>query len=461
MRQNYPVILAVILAAGQGKRMGSRQPKVLQPIGGKAMIFHLLETLNALAPDRQAIIYGHRGETVRERVKARYPSVEWVLQKEQLGTGHAVLQAMAMIRTADLTLILSADTPLVEQDTLRELIAAASRSGFAVLTAELDAPRGYGRILRDAEGNVRAIVEEKDATTQQRAICEINSGMMAVRSDWLSRYLPLLGNDNAQREYYLTELVALVGGDGHKVTAVTATNAGETTGINDRVQLAQAETFYRAKQAQRLMQGGATLIDPARIDIHGEVQIGRDVHIEPNVFFKGTVRLGDDVKIESGCVLCDSTIGNGTVIRANSVIEAAEIGERAVIGPFARIRPKTRLLDHCRIGNFVEIKAATIGSGSKINHLSYIGDAQIGANVNVGAGTITCNYDGANKFKTVLADEVFIGSNTALVAPLSIGYGATIGAGSVITRDVPKQTLAFTRAALKTKAGWPRPKKGK
>ena len=461
MGKHSPVVLALILAAGQGRRMRSRQAKVLQPIGGKGMIFHLLETLDALPVNRQAVVHGHRGETVREMVSERHPTVEWVAQKEQLGTGHAVLQAIKMIRAADITLILSGDTPLVGGKTLYALIERGLQSGFVVLTAELDDPHGYGRILRGDEDNVSGIVEEKDATDRQRRIREVNTGIMAVRSDLLARYLPMLGNDNAQREYYLTDLIALVRGDGHDIAALPTSVAGEVIGVNDRLQLAQAEAFYRHRQTQRLMEAGATLIDPTRIDVHGQVQVGRDVQIEANVCFKGTVRLGDGVRIESGCVLSDSTIGDDTVIKANSVIEAAEIGAQAIIGPFARIRPKTRLADHCRIGNFVETKAATIGRGSKVNHLSYIGDARIGVNVNVGAGTITCNYDGANKFRTVMDDDVFIGSNTALVAPVRIGYGATIGAGSVITRDVAEGALAFTRAALKTKADWPRPQKEK
>lgn len=459
MSKAYPTVLALILAAGQGKRMGSRQAKVLQPIGGKAMIFHLLETLDALQLNRQAVIYGHQGDKVREMVSGAHPEVEWVAQKEQLGTGHAVLQAIDMIRAADFTLILFGDTPLIGEQSLRALIDLGLARGFAVLTAESENPEGYGRIVRDDQGNISRIVEEKDASERERTIREVNTGIMAVRSELLVRYLSLLGHANAQQEYYLTDLVALVTGDGHKVALLPATVTDEAMGINDRVQLAQAEAFYRARQAQKLMQAGATLIDPTRIDIHGQVQVGRDVYIEANVFFKGMVRLGDGVRIESGCVLSDAVIGDDTVIRTNSLIETAEIGARAIIGPFARIRPQTRLADHCRVGNFVEIKAATIGCGSKVNHLSYIGDAEIGTNVNVGAGTITCNYDGANKFRTVINDDVFIGSNTALVAPLQIGYAATIGAGSVITEDVAEGALALTRAAFKSKADWPRPKK--
>lgn len=459
MSKNSLVVLALILAAGQGKRMRSRQAKVLQPIGGKAMIFHLLETLDALQVTRKAIVYGHRGDKVREMVSGPHPEVEWVAQKEQLGTGHAALQAIDMIRAADLTLILFGDTPLIGEKSLRALIDLGLGSDFAVLTAESRNPEGYGRIVRDDEGSISKIVEEKDASEHERTIREVNTGIMAVRSDLLVRYLPLLGNANAQREYYLTDLVALVAGDGYTVAPLPARVADEAMGINDRVQLAQAEAFYRAQQTQNLMEAGATLIDPTRTDIHGQVQVGRDVHIEANVFFKGMVRLGDGVRIESGCVLSDAVIGDDTVIRANSLIEAAKIGARAIIGPFARIRPQTRLADHCRVGNFVEIKAAAIGRGSKVNHLSYIGDAAIGANVNIGAGTITCNYDGANKFRTVLDDDVFIGSNTALVAPLHIGYAATIGAGSVITEDVAEGALALTRAAFKVKANWPRPKK--
>lgn len=452
-------VLGLILAAGQGKRMNSSRPKVLQPLGGKAMIFHLLESLSAANVDRQAVVYGFQGEVLREGVCVHYPEISWVEQKEQLGTGHAVLQAMAAIKQSDLTLILLGDAPLISIQTIERLLNQAGESGFALLSAVVENPSGYGRVLRDEQGQVCGIVEDKDASEAQRQIQEINTGLMAVNSRWLEIYLPQLRNDNAQQEYYLTDLIAMVHKDGHPVISVVAEDWRETAGINNRLQLAQAEAFYREKQAEKLMVAGATLIDPARVDVHGEVFVGRDVIIGPNVFFKGKVTLGDGVCVESGCVLSDCQVGAQTTIFANSIIESADIGAQAQVGPFARIRPKTILAERAKVGNFVEIKAATVGEGSKVNHLSYIGDATLGRDVNIGAGTITCNYDGANKFQTVMEDNVFIGSNSALVAPVTIGAGATIGAGSVITKTVDAEALALTRAKVKVKANWVRPKK--
>lgn len=451
--------LALILAAGQGTRMRSAQAKVLQPIGGKAMIVHLLETLQELAPERTAVVFGHQGGQLRTCIEPAWPQVQWIAQTEQRGTGHAVQMAMAEIAQAERVLILFGDTPLVRAATLQRLLEASQESGFALLSAVVDNPFGYGRIVRETDGSVSAVVEEKDASETQRAITEINTGMMVVARDILTTHLPQLQNNNAQGEYYLPDLVALYRAAGGRITAVVTDDAEEAMGINTRAQQAQAEAVYRRRQAQALLDAGVTLIDPARIDIHGTVSTGRDVVIEANVVIKGTVSLGDNVYIESSCVLDNCTIDAGVRVYSHSRLEHCCVGANAQVGPFARLRPKTVLDEGVRIGNFVETKAATIGKGSKVNHLSYIGDATIGSAVNIGAGTITCNYDGANKYRTTLGDRVFIGSNSALVAPVNISDGATIGAGSVITKDVPAEQLALTRSEQKTISGWQRPVK--
>lgn len=451
--------LALILAAGKGTRMRSAQAKVLQPVGGKAMIVHLLETLQELTLERTAVVFGYQGEQLRACIEPAWPQIQWIAQTEQRGTGHAVQMAMAEIAQTERTLILFGDTPLVRASTLQRLLDASQESGFALLSAVVDNPFGYGRIVRDADGSVSAVVEEKDASETQRAITEINTGMMVVAREILTTHLPQLQNNNAQGEYYLPDLVALHRAAGGRITAVIADDAEEAMGINTRSQQAQAEAVYRRRQAQALLDAGVTLIDPARIDIHGTVNAGRDVVIEANVVIKGTVSLGDNVYIESGCVLDNCTIGARARVYSHSRLEHCSVGANAQVGPFARLRPKTVLDEGVRIGNFVETKAATIGKGSKVNHLSYIGDAVIGSAVNIGAGTITCNYDGANKYRTTLGDRVFIGSNSALVAPVNIGDGATIGAGSVITKDVPAEQLALTRSEQKIISGWQRPVK--
>ena len=451
--------LALILAAGKGTRMRSAQAKVLQPVGGKAMIVHLLETLQELTLERTAVVFGYQGEQLRACIEPAWPQIQWIAQTEQRGTGHAVQMAMAEIAQTERTLILFGDTPLVRMATLQRLLDASQESGFALLSAVVDNPFGYGRIVRDADGSVSAVVEEKDASETQRAITEINTGMMVVARDILTTHLPQLQNNNAQGEYYLPDLVALHRAAGGRITAVIADNAEEAMGINTRAQQAQAEAVYRRRQAQALLDAGVTLIDPTRIDIHGTVSAGRDVVIEANVVIKGTVSLGDNVYIESGCVLENCDIGARARVHSHSRLEHCSVGANAQVGPFARLRPKTVLDEGVRIGNFVETKAATIGKGSKVNHLSYIGDAVIGSAVNIGAGTITCNYDGSNKYRTSLGDRVFIGSNSALVAPVNIGDGATIGAGSVITKDVPAEQLALTRSEQKIISGWQRPVK--
>ena len=451
--------LALILAAGKGTRMRSAQAKVLQPVGGKAMIVHLLETLQELTLERTAVVFGYQGEQLRACIEPAWPQIQWIAQTEQRGTGHAVQMAMAEIAQAERVLILFGDTPLVRAATLQRLLDASQESGFALLSAVVDNPFGYGRIVRDADGSVSAVVEEKDASETQRAITEINTGMMVVARDILTTHLPQLQNNNAQGEYYLPDLVALHRAAGGRISAIIADDAEETMGINTRSQQAQTEAVYRRRQAQALLDAGVTLIDPARIDIHGTVSAGRDVVIEANVVIKGTVSLGENVYIESGCVLDNCTIGARARVYSHSRLEHCSVGANAQVGPFARLRPKTVLDEGVRIGNFVETKAATIGKGSKVNHLSYVGDAVIGSAVNIGAGTITCNYDGANKYRTTLGDRVFIGSNSALVAPVNIGDGATIGAGSVITKDVPAEQLALTRSEQKIISGWQRPVK--
>ena len=451
--------LALILAAGKGTRIRSAQVKVLQPVGGKAMIVHLLETLQELTLERTAVVFGYQGEQLRACIEPAWPQIQWIAQTEQRGTGHAVQMAMAEIAQTERTLILFGDTPLVRASTLQRLLDASQESGFALLSAVVDNPFGYGRIVRDADGSVSAVVEEKDASETQRAITEINTGMMVVARDILTTHLPQLQNNNAQGEYYLPDLVALHRAAGGRISAIIADDAEEAMGINTRAQQAQAEAVYRHRQAQALLDAGVTLIDPARIDIHGTVSAGRDVVIEANVVIKGTVSLGENVYIESGCVLDNCTIGARARVYSHSRLEHCSVGANAQVGPFARLRPKTVLDEGVRIGNFVETKAATIGKGSKVNHLSYIGDAVIGSAVNIGAGTITCNYDGANKYRTTLGDRVFIGSNSALVAPVNIGDGATIGAGSVITKDVPAEQLALTRSEQKIISGWQRPVK--
>lgn len=456
---NNNSILALILAAGKGTRMRSQQPKVLQPLGGKSIVSHLLDTLYSIDVARIALIYGYQGKLMKSILEPQYPQLEWVEQAEQLGTGHAVLQALPLLQEDGMTLILLGDGPLLRAQTIQKLLIQAQQSGAALLTARFDNPFGYGRIIRDVNNRVIEIVEEKDCDAQQRSICEVNVGVMAVSNQLLRQHLPNIQNNNAQQEYYLTDLIQLLHQAGQGTSAVVVDDITEVNGINDRIQLAQAEAIYRARQAQNLLESGVTLIDPMRIDVHGELTVGHDVLIEPNVMFKGRVSLGSGVIIESGCVLVDCEIADGVVIHAQSIVENARIDEDVHVGPFARIRPKTHLCEGSRVGNFVEIKASVVGKGSKVNHLSYIGNATLGANVNIGAGTITCNYDGARKWQTVIADDVFIGSNSALVAPVSIGVGATVGAGSVLTKDVEAQALAFTRAPLKIKPSWQRPKK--
>jgi len=444
----------VILAAGQGKRMHSDLPKVLQPLAGKPLLKHVLGTARELAPDCIYVVYGHGGALVQAAL--RDESVDWVLQSEQLGTGHAVMQALPMIPDDHQVLVLYGDVPLVRAVSLRELTAAAGREAMAVLTAELDEPDGYGRILRTPHGAIAAIVEHKDASAEQRRIREINSGVMALPAGRLRGWLAAVSSDNAQREFLLTDVVSGAVADGVTVAAVVARPATQIMGANDKVQLAELEALHRRDRAHELLHQGATLADPLRIDVRGTVEVGRDVFIDVGAVLIGTVKLGARVTVGPNCVIRDSVIGADTEIHANSVIDHALVGEHCRIGPFARLRPDTRLAAQAQVGNFVEIKNARIGTHSKVNHLTYIGDAEVGADVNVGAGTVTCNYDGANKWPTVIEDGAFVGSGSMLVAPVTIGAEATIGAGSTITANAPSQRLTLTRAPQVSIQGWKR-----
>ena len=447
----------VILAAGQGKRMNSDLPKVLQPLAGQPLLHHVIRTALELAPNNIYVVYGHGGAQVQAALP--HAPVEWILQADQLGTGHAVMQAMSVIPDDHTLLVLYGDVPLIRVPSLKKLIAAADAGALAVLSVDLDDAMGYGRILRGADGHVCAIVEQRDASPDELQIRELNSGLMAAPAGRLRDWLLGLGTNNSQREYYLTDVVVGAVRAGNRVDAVRTANASEVMGVNDKRQLAQVEALYRRERADELMFAGATLADPARIDIRGDVELGRDVFIDVNAVLIGRVRLGKGVRIGPNCLISNSDLGAGTEVLANSVIDTASVAENCRIGPFARVRPKTTLHRDAHIGNFVEIKASEIGAGSKANHLSYVGDARVGSGVNIGAGTITCNYDGKNKWPTVIEEGAFIGSGSMLVAPVRIGAGATIGAGSTIGQNAPDGELTLTRAKQVTVAGWTRPRK--
>ena len=446
----------VILAAGLGKRMYSHLPKVLQPVGGKAMLKHVVEAARRL-PDAGKIIVvvGHGSEEVKEAM-ADQP-VTFVLQKEQKGTGHAVQQALEAINPDEPTLILYGDVPLISTETLSALEKTAG-DGFALLTIDLDNPKGYGRILRE-DGKVIGIVEEKDASEQQRAIKEVNTGFMVLPSKEMERWLGNLKNDNKQQEYYLTDLVAMA--EGREIKTFKAQDAWEVEGANSKVQLEGLERAFQLRQAKELLEKGVRLADKNRIDIRGSLTCGKDVFIDVGCIFEGDVVLGDNVVVGPYCVIKNTKIGDGTVIDAYSHFDQAVVGDTVKIGPFARLRPGTALSDEVHIGNFVEIKKSEIGKGSKVNHLTYIGDTTMGSGVNIGAGTITCNYDGANKFRTVIEDDCFIGSDTQLVAPVKVGKGATVGAGTTVTKDVNDNTLVISRVKQTEIKGWKRPVKKK
>ena len=454
----------VILAAGQGKRMHSDLPKVLHPLAGKALLGHVIDAARAIGAERICVVYGHGGEQVRTALDA--PDITWALQEPQLGTGHAVLQAMPALSAAASrpasggTLVLYGDVPLIRASTLRRLIEAAGANSLALLTAHLDNPRGYGRIVR-VGGEVQRIVEEKDADDAERAIREINTGILVAPTAALARWLPTLGNRNAQGEYYLTDIVALAVAEGMPIVTAHPDAAWETEGVNSKLQLAELERVHQRNVAARLMEAGVTLADPARIDVRGELVCGRDVGIDVNCVFEGRVELADRVVVGANCVLKNCRIGSGARLAPFCHIEDAIVGPDDIIGPYARLRPGTELGRDVHIGNFVEVKNSTIADHSKANHLAYVGDATIGSRVNVGAGTITCNYDGANKFRTVIEDDAFIGSDTQLVAPVTVGRGATLGAGTTLTRNAPPDQLTVSRAKQVSIAGWKRPVKQK
>ena len=447
----------VILAAGQGKRMRSDLPKVLQPLAGHPLLAHVLDAASALNPTLIHVVYGHGGERVRTAVRAS--SLRWVLQGKQLGTGHAVQQALPGVPDSHLVLVLYGDVPLIRPETLKALLKLAGPKCMGLLTAKFADATGYGRIVRNAKGQVLRVVEQHDASARERRIREGNTGVLAVEAKLLKRWLGKLGNSNAQREYYLTDIIAMAVKDKIKVAPLIAPTLAEVLGVNDKLQLAALESEYRRLRARELMLSGVTVIDPERLDVRGAVSCGRDVVLDVNVLLEGPVQLGDGVRVGANCVLSQVQVGAGTHIKPNCVIERAEIGAACVIGPFSRIRPESTLHDGVHIGNFVEVKKSEIGTGSKANHLSYIGDAVIGAGVNVGAGTITCNYDGANKWRTEIGDQAFIGSGVMLVAPVRIGAGATIGAGSTITHDAPPGELSLERATQRTVEHWQRPTK--
>jgi len=439
--------------------MRSSLPKVLHKLAHRSLLEHVWAAADRLKPENTCIVYGHGGDKVHKHMQNQ--SVEWAEQAQQLGTGHAVAQALPHIPNSGKVLILYGDVPLIRTSTLKTMLKNCSESSMSLLTIELDDPKGYGRIVRDGDKKVMSIVEHKDANDDQLAIHEINTGIMCVPADKLVSWLSNLSNDNAQGEYYLTDIIAMAVSDKITINTVSAANSHEVEGVNDRIQLARLERYYQAMQAEKLMQQGVTLRDPARVDVRGEVSCGQDVIIDINVIIEGKVEIGDNVQIGPNVILKDCSIGAGTIIEANCVIESATVGEHCNIGPFARLRPGANLANKAKVGNFVEIKNADIGEGSKVNHLSYIGDTSMGKNVNVGAGTITCNYDGANKHRTLIGDNAFIGSNTAMVAPLEVGAGATIGAGSTLTRNAETGALTLTRSKQKTIKGWNRPTKNK
>ena len=447
----------VILAAGQGTRMKSARPKVLHELAGKPLLQHIVDTSRALEPEQTIVVIGHDAGRVRDAMQGQ--QLEFVEQGEQLGTGHAVQQCLDTLKPGNDVLVLVGDVPLIRAETLSQMLADGDKAAVCVLSFRPHNAYGYGRILRDAKDNVSAIVEHKDATAEQAQVGECNSGIMLIRGAHLSSLLNALGNDNAQAEYYLTDIIGIAVAQGETVSAVDCADTREVIGVNNQQQLAAVEKLYRAHQADALMSQGVKLYDPARTDVRGEVQVGRDVEIDVNCVFEGVVTLGDNVRIGANCVIRDSSIGNGSEIKPMTVIDSASIGREVVIGPFARIRPQTELADAVRIGNFVEVKKSQLGAGSKVNHLSYIGDTEMGSSVNVGAGTITCNYDGANKHRTIIEDGVFIGSDTQLVAPVRVERNASIGAGSTITRDVPADSLAVSRARQTTINNWPKPVK--
>jgi len=452
-----PPLEVVILAAGKGKRMFSDTPKVLHKVAGRPLLQHVVDTALSLEASAVHVVIGHEAQQIEDCLQKT--PVLWAMQAEQLGTGHAVAQAMPHVHDKSIVLVLYGDVPLIQADTLQALVALAHSGGLAILTLNSKDPSGLGRIIRDASGHAIAIVEEKDANTQQRKITETNTGILAVQASHLQHWLGQLKNDNAQGEYYLTDIVALAVLQGVDVATQIVDDELEVLGVNNKVQLAQLERHYQGRVALQLLESGVTLADPSRIDVRGELLCGRDVEIDINCIFEGKVAIGNRVRIGPNVCIKNAIIGDDSVIHANSHVDGVTIGAACAVGPFARLRPGTVLNTGSKIGNFVETKKAIIGHGSKVSHLSYVGDATIGRDVNIGAGTITCNYDGVNKYETLIEDNVFVGSNTALVAPLTIGENATIGAGSTITGDVPGRHLAIARGRQRNIEGWEKPVK--
>ena len=446
----------VILAAGMGKRMQSALPKVLHPLAGKPLLSHVIDTARALQPTTLCVIYGHGGEVVPQTMQA--PDLHFAKQEPQLGTGHAVMQAIPHLDDSVPTLILYGDVPLTTTASLRKLLDSAGADKLAVLTVELDDPTGYGRIVRQ-QGKVTGIVEQKDATEEQRAISEVNTGIMVVPTARLKKWLNTLSNDNAQREYYLTDIVARAVADDVPVATAQPGAVWETLGVNSKLQLAELERTHQRNIANALLEQGVTLADPARIDVRGKLTCGRDVTIDVNCVFEGEVHIEDGATIGAHCVIANACIGRGANIKPFCHIEEATVGAESQVGPYARLRPGTELGEDVHIGNFVEVKNSQIAAHSKANHLAYVGDATVGSRVNIGAGSITCNYDGANKFRTVIEDDVFIGSDTQLVAPVHVGKGATLAAGTTLTKDAPEGKLTISRAKQMTIDGWKRPVK--
>lgn len=452
---------AVILAAGKGTRMNSQLPKVLHAIGGQTMLSHVLNTSRELQAGALHVVIGFGADAIQSSISSS--DINWVLQKEQLGTGHAVQQALPNLDCSsndNIILVLFGDVPLISATTLERLLATTSADTLSVLTVISRNPEGFGRIVRDDSAAVQRIVEHKDATAQEKLINEINTGIMAIPAKRLSEWLQRINNDNKQNEYYLTDIIALAVEDGIEVKAVQADNEMEVLGVNDKLQLSILERHYQGLQAEKLLAAGVTLRDPARIDIRGELSCGQDVEIDVNVVFEGNVDLGDGVKIGANCVIANSTIAEGSTILPGCQLDGTEVGKEAMIGPLARLRPGTRLSDGVKIGNFVETKNAQIGEGSKANHLAYIGDAVIGSGCNIGAGTIFCNYDGANKHTTTLGNNVFVGSNSVLIAPVNLADNAFVAAGSAVNTDVPEDHLAVARGKQRNISGWKRPSKG-
>jgi bifunctional UDP-N-acetylglucosamine pyrophosphorylase/glucosamine-1-phosphate N-acetyltransferase len=449
----------VILAAGKGTRMKSAKPKVMHRLANKPLLQHVVDTAKKLNPTELVVVCGNGADTVVPYLEQQ--GIKTVMQHEQKGTGHAVEQAKEVFKDSDQVLVLYGDVPLTQLATLEALIDESEINSLKILTTELDDPTGYGRIVRDQEGDILCITEEKDADEQTKLINEVNSGIMCIPAQWLNTAITQIDDNNAQGEFYLTDLVALAFEQGMVIDSVMCDDEMEVAGVNNRLQLAELESHYQQSKATDLMLSGVTLADPARIDIRGELTTGQDIHVDINVIFEGNNTIADNVEIGANCIIINSTIAEGAVILANSIVENSEVGAECTIGPFARLRPDTKLAAKAKIGNFVETKNANIGLGSKVNHLSYIGDTDMGADVNIGAGTITCNYDGANKHRTTIGDRVFVGSDTQLVAPVTLEDGATIGAGSTIRKDVVAEALTLTKSEVRTVKGWKRPVKKK